>query len=182
MGWVSAHRASLLLGLFLGLPIGTGIGFVAAIIASVAGWIGQNGVYALIYGSVGVGPLVGSIAAVVHQTRRPRPRTEMENLAGRTRRLRRAEQRDRWNDAVPFVVLRVLGAAAVLAFSVTGVLAVMLLFGADDPGLVPVGVAVGLVLGVPLIVLTARVGGGGRNGSAGSGNSFSDDSFSDGGG
>ncbi len=184
MGWVRTHREGLFVGLLLGLPIGIGIGVVAAIIASVAGWIDQDGMDKLIFGSVGVGPLVGMAAAVVHQTRRTRPRTELEILISRNRRLRRAERRDRWrdwwDDVVPFAVLRMLGGAAVLAYSVTGVVAVMLLLGADDPRLVPVGVVVGLVLGVPLIVLAARFSRGGVSGDGGSGGA--DDSFFDGGG
>lgn len=178
MRWLKRHREGLLVGLLLGSPIGIGIGMVAAIIASVAGWIGHGGMNALMYGSVGVSPMVGMVVGVVYQTRRARPRTELELLIGRNRGLRRSERRDRWRhwweDVFPFAVLRVLGGATVLAYSVMGVFAVMLLVGAEDPRLVPLGVVGGLVLGVPLIVLATRIGRGGGNGDGGSGDFFSD--------
>jgi hypothetical protein len=116
-------------------------------------------------------------------TRRDRPRTPLEVRLAEQRRRWRAERRARrrvrwrhwWSDIVPMAVMGLLGGAAFLAFTIAGVFGVMAAMGFDDSRYIPIGVIVGLVIGVPVIVLVVRFtrgGGGGPGGWSGGGDAF----------
>jgi hypothetical protein len=188
MARAKTYLGNLALFTFGGLIVGVSLAVCAAPVAGIVGWV-EGDAPGIVMGSlIGVGALVGLVWGIVYETpsaraERERPRTPLELRLARDRQRWQAERttqrrarRRQLSDDASMVVLAVLGSLAMLAFVVSGVLGVVQLLGFDDPRHVPYGIALGLVVGAPLVWLGWRMlrGGGGGGGGWSSGDDFFD--------
>jgi hypothetical protein len=192
MARVKTYLGNLALFTFGGLIVGVSLAVCAAPVAGIVGWVEGDGPGIFVAILIGVGVLVGFVWGIAYQTpsaraERERPRTPLELRLARDRARWRTERhsqrqarRRQLSDDVSMVVLAVLGSLAMLAFVVSGLLGVVQLLGFDDPRHVPYGIALGLVVGAPLVWLFVRLLRGGNGGGGGGWSSGSD--FFDGGG